>query len=93
VQNLLPSLLLFTDIHIKICSSIILPLDLYGCHLLSQVKGRHTLRMFQKRKLRRIFGGKTDEVTEGQRNLHNEMNNNDSEIGEACSTHGDIRNV
>jgi hypothetical protein len=32
----------------------------------------HRLRVFENRVLRRIFGQKRDEVTEGWRKLHNE---------------------
>jgi hypothetical protein len=34
--------------------------------------GEHRLRVFENRVLRRIFGPKRDEVTEGWRKLHNE---------------------
>jgi hypothetical protein len=36
------------------------------------VEGRNTLRVFENRVLRRIFGPKRDEVTGGCRKLHNE---------------------
>jgi hypothetical protein len=39
--------------------------------LVSDVKGEHRLRVFEKRVLRRIFGPKRGEVTGGWRKLHN----------------------
>jgi hypothetical protein len=47
--------------------TVILPGVLYGCETLSL-----TLRVFEKRALRRIFGLKRDEVTRGWRKLQNE---------------------
>jgi hypothetical protein len=35
-------------------------------------KGKHRLRIFENRVLRRTFGPKRDEVAEGWRKLHNE---------------------
>jgi hypothetical protein len=40
--------------------------------LASDIKGEHSLRVFENRVLRRIFGPKRDEVTGGWRKLHNE---------------------
>jgi hypothetical protein len=45
--------------------------------------------VFENRVLRRIFGPKRDEVTGGWRKLHNEG----GEMGRACSTNGEKRNV
>jgi hypothetical protein len=36
------------------------------------LREKHGLRVFENRVLRRIFGPKRDEVTEGWRKLHNE---------------------
>jgi hypothetical protein len=49
-------------------------LVLYGCVTWSlTLREEHTLRVFQDRVLRRIFGGpKRNEVTGGWRKLHNE---------------------
>jgi hypothetical protein len=49
----------------------------YITHWLSQKLGltlreEHKLRMFENRVLRRIFGPKREEATEGRRKLHNE---------------------
>jgi hypothetical protein len=52
---------------------IILPLVLYGCETWSlTVREEQRLRVFQNRVLRIIFGPQRDEVTGGQRKLHNE---------------------
>jgi hypothetical protein len=49
------------------------PAVLYGCETWSQtLREEHRLRAFENRVLRRIFGPKKDEVTEGLRKLHNE---------------------
>jgi hypothetical protein len=46
---------------------------LYGCETWSlTLREEHTLRVFENRVLRRIFGKKRDEVTGGWRKLHNE---------------------
>jgi len=39
------------------------------------MEGEHTLRMFEKKVLRRIFGPERDEVTRDWRKLHNEKLN------------------
>ena len=45
----------------------------YGCGTWSLILGEEcTLRVIENRALRRIFGPKRDEVTEGWRRLHNE---------------------
>ena len=67
VQNLLSSRLLSKNLKIKIYRTIILPVVLYGCETWSL-----TLRLFEIRVLRRVFGPKRDEVTGEWRKLHNE---------------------
>jgi hypothetical protein len=53
--------------------TIILPVVLYGCKTWSlTLKEEHTLRVFENKVLRRIFGPKRDEVMGGWRKLHNE---------------------
>jgi hypothetical protein len=62
VQNLLSSLLLSTNVKIKI---IILPVVLYGCEILSlTLREKHRLSVSEDRALRRIFGPKENEVME-----------------------------
>jgi hypothetical protein len=69
----LSSRLLSRNVKIKIYTSIILPVVLYGCETLSlTLREEHRLRVFENRVLRRIFGPKKDEVTGGWRKLHNE---------------------
>jgi hypothetical protein len=41
-------------------------------HLSHTLREEHRLRVFENRVLRRIFGPKRDEVTDGWRKLHNE---------------------
>jgi hypothetical protein len=61
--------------------------------------------MFEKRVLKGIFGPKRDEVSEGCRKLHEELNNvlfskynlndkvKEDEIGRGCNTNGAKRNA
>jgi hypothetical protein len=61
-----------TDVNIKIYKNIILPVVLYGCETWSlALREEHTVRVFENRVLRRIFGPKRDEVTGEWRKLHN----------------------
>jgi hypothetical protein len=59
VQSLLSSSLLSRNIKIKIYKTIILPVILYGSLTLRE---EHSLRVFENRVLRRIFGPRRDEV-------------------------------
>ena len=73
MHNLLSSSLLSTNLKIKIYSTIILPVVLYGRETWSLTlteEGR--LSVFEKRVLMRIFGPKGDKVTREWRNLHND---------------------
>jgi hypothetical protein len=66
VQNILFSRLLSKNIKIRIYETIILPVVLYGCETWClTLREEHSLRMFENRVLRRIFGPKRDEVTGG----------------------------
>jgi hypothetical protein len=57
----------------KIYRTIILPVILYGCVTwLLTLRDERRLRVFENRKLRRIFGPLRDEVTVKWRKLHNE---------------------
>jgi hypothetical protein len=57
----------------RIYKTIILPLVLYRCETWSlTLREEHSLRVFENRVLRRIFGPRMDEVTGDWRKLHNE---------------------
>jgi hypothetical protein len=61
------------NVKIKIYKTIILPVVLYGCETWTlTLREEHRLRVFENRVLRRIFGPKRDEVTEGWRKPHYE---------------------
>jgi hypothetical protein len=69
IQTLLSSRLLPRNIKIKINKTIILPVVLYGCETWSLTsREKRRLRVFENRVLRRIFGPKRDEVTDGGEN-------------------------
>ena len=71
VRNLFSSSLLSKNI--KICRTIILPLVLYVFETWSLIlREERSLRVFENRVLRRLFGPKRDEVTGEWRKLHNE---------------------
>jgi hypothetical protein len=73
VQNLLSSLLLSKKEKVRIYTTTILLVVLYGCETWSlAVREEHKLRVFENRVLRRIFGTKRDRVMGGWRTLHNE---------------------
>jgi hypothetical protein len=58
------SCLLSKNQKIRICSTIILSVVLYGCETWSlSLKEEHRLRMFENKVLRRIFETKGNEVT------------------------------
>jgi hypothetical protein len=76
VQNLLTSRLLSKNTKIKVYTTIILPVGLYGCETWSlTLREEQRLRVFQNRVLRRVFGPKRDNVTGKWRKLHNEEHN------------------
>ena len=65
--------MLSKKLKIKIYSTIILPVVLYGCETWSlTLREERCLRVFENRVLRRVFGPKRDEVTGEWRKLHNE---------------------
>ena len=73
VQNLLSSRLLSKNLKIKIFTTIILPVVLYGRETWSlTLREERKLRVFENMVLRRIFGPRRDEVKEEWRRLHNE---------------------
>jgi hypothetical protein len=88
-------------IKVKIYKTIILPVVLYGCETWSlTLREKHRLTVFEHRVLRRIFGPKRDEVTDGgsctmrsfifctppQILLADQIKEN--EVGGTCGTHG-----
>ena len=61
--------LLTKNTKIKVYRNVILPVVLYGCDTWSlMLREERTVRMFENRLLRRIFGPKRDEVTRGVEN-------------------------
>ena len=73
VQNLSSSSLLCKYMKIKIYSTTVLPIVLYGCASWSlTLRDEHRLRAFENRVLRKRFGRKRDEETKEWRRLHNE---------------------
>jgi hypothetical protein len=68
----LSSRLISKNLKIKIYSTVILPVVLYGCETWSlTLREEHRLRVFENRVLRRIFGPKSKE--DGSwRKLHND---------------------
>jgi len=68
----LSSRLLSKTLKIKIHRTVILPVVLYGCETwLLTLREERSLRVFENRMLRRIFGHRSDEVTGELRRLHN----------------------
>jgi len=73
VQNLLSTSLVSKNLTIKIHRTRVLPVVLYGCETWSlTLKEDRTLRVFENRVLRGIFGPKGDEVTGEWRKLHSD---------------------
>jgi hypothetical protein len=57
----------------RVYRTVVLPVVLYGCETWSlTLREEQSLRVFENRVLRRIFGPKTDEATGEWRRLHNE---------------------
>jgi hypothetical protein len=68
------SRLLSKNLKIRIYKTIILPVALYGRETwFLTLREEHTLRVFENRVLKRIFGPKRDEVTGEWKKLHNEV--------------------
>jgi hypothetical protein len=64
--------LLSRNVKVKIYRTTILPVVLYGCETWSlTLREEHSLRVFEKRVPRRIFGPTRDEVMGQWRMLHN----------------------
>jgi hypothetical protein len=63
VQKLISSRLLSENLNIRVYNTIILHVVLYVCETLSlTLREEHSLRVFENRALRKIFGPKRDEV-------------------------------
>jgi hypothetical protein len=61
------------NVEIRIHKTIILPVVPYGCETWSlTLREERTLRVFENRELKRIFGPKRVEVMGGWRKLHNQ---------------------
>jgi hypothetical protein len=72
VQSILSSRLLSRNLKVKIFKTIILPVVFCGCETWSlTLRKEHSLRVFENRVLRRIFGPKRHEVMGERRKLHN----------------------
>jgi hypothetical protein len=52
--------------------TIILPVVLYGCDWSVALRKELRLKVLENKVQRKIFGPKTEEITRGWRNLHNE---------------------
>jgi hypothetical protein len=66
-QNLLSSRLMSKNVKVILYMIIILTVVLYGCETWSlKVREEHKLRAFENRVLRRIFGPKKDEWSDGR---------------------------
>jgi hypothetical protein len=73
VQNLLSFRLISKNLKIKIYKTVILQVVLYGCETWSlALREEHSLRFFENRVLRKIFGPKREEVG-SWRKLHNDV--------------------
>ena len=73
---MLSSILLSKNLKIMMYRIKIVPIVLYGCETWSVIMGEEcSLRVFENRVLRRIFGVKKDEVTGELRRLRNERLN------------------
>ena len=74
LEEILSSRLLSKKLKVKTYKTIILPVVLYGCETWSlTLREKHTLRVFENKVLRKIFGAKKDEITGEWRKLHNAM--------------------
>jgi hypothetical protein len=70
---LLSSRLLSINIKDRIYKTTVLPMVLYGRETWSlTLREEHSLKVFENRVLRRIFGPRKFEVMGGRRKLHNE---------------------
>ncbi|KAJ4435839.1 hypothetical protein ANN_18458 [Periplaneta americana] len=88
VENLLSSSLLSKNLKVRIYKTVILPVLLYGCETWTlTLREEQSLRVFENKVLRKIFGAKRYEVTGEWRKLHN------SELHALYSSPDIIRNI
>ncbi|KAJ4432120.1 hypothetical protein ANN_20735 [Periplaneta americana] len=88
VEKLLSSSLLWKNLKVRIYKTVILPVVLYGCETWTlTLREEHTLRVFENKVLRKIFGAKRDEVTGEWRKLQN------TELHALYSSPDIIRNI
>ncbi|KAJ4442171.1 hypothetical protein ANN_12037, partial [Periplaneta americana] len=88
VEKLLSSSLLSKNLKVRIYKTVILPVVLCGCETWTlTLRGKHRLRVFENKVLRKIFGAKRDEVTGECRKLHN------AELHTLYSSSDIIRNI
>ncbi|KAJ4447311.1 hypothetical protein ANN_09315 [Periplaneta americana] len=88
VLKLLSSSLLSKNLKVRIYETVILPVLLYGCETWTPtLKEEHTLRVFENKVLRKIFGANRDDVTGEWRTLHN------TELHALYSSPDIIRNI
>jgi hypothetical protein len=81
-------MVIFCNLKIKIHTTIILRVFLYGFETWSlTLRVECRLRVFENRVLRRIFGPKRDEVTGDWRKLHNE------ELNDLCYSPNIVRMI
>jgi hypothetical protein len=74
VQNLLSSRLISKNVKIKTYRTVILPVVLYGCGTWTlTLREEHTLRVFENRVLKRIFGPKREEDGSRRKLLNDEL--------------------
>ena len=65
--------LLSKKLKVNTYKTIILPVVLYGCETWSlTLREEHRVRVFENKILRKIFGGKRDEITGEWRKLRND---------------------
>jgi hypothetical protein len=108
VHNIFSSNFLSKNIKIKIYSTIIFPVVLYGCETRSlTLREEHRQRVYENRVLRKTFAPKRDEVTGEWRKLHNEELNDmycspqfgsgdkdeKNGMGGTCSAYGERRGL
>ncbi|KAJ4426501.1 hypothetical protein ANN_27315 [Periplaneta americana] len=76
------------NLKVRIYKTVILPVVLYGCETWTlTLREEHTLKVFENKVLRKIFGAKRDEVTGERRKLHN------TELHTLYSSPDIIRNI